>query len=206
MRGIGALFAVSLLMAPCAAAAAAAADSQVIRAALDHWCHQPGANIVLDEQPLVPSHDLRGYAPGLDARALSDLVARSQASKILPPVPACPGVRMVAHERLAHALERRPGKRSPLPASPGAGVPIAAGTGFMDEFPAATGLARVSRPGYSAAGDVAIVYVTIACGGFCGHGAYMVLRLMDGRWSVQTTRRVWLSRAGALLPPAKVPG
>lgn len=48
-------------------------------------------------------------------------------------------------------------------------------------------------PGYTEYGDIALVYMTIDCGGLCAHGEYVVVRFVRGKWKVVARKKTWTS-------------
>jgi hypothetical protein len=69
--------------------------------------------------------------------------------------------------------------------------------GFWREFnkvyPDASGLLRVSLPGYSPNRETAVIYAEFACDGLCGSGQLYVVALKDGEWTVLQERRLFVS-------------
>ena len=51
----------------------------------------------------------------------------------------------------------------------------------------------LSRVGFSAGRDRAVVYVGIRCRGLCGSGEYFLLTKESGAWEIRERRRVWVS-------------
>jgi hypothetical protein len=64
---------------------------------------------------------------------------------------------------------------------------------FHDTYPGAFGFDRFSRVGFNAARTQAMVYRSHHCGMLCGGGWLVLLVKADGRWSIATTARLWVS-------------
>lgn len=59
---------------------------------------------------------------------------------------------------------------------------------FYTKYPNSGGLITVTRPGFSADGATALMYIGRACGGRCGAFGYAVLRKEHGRWILKDHR------------------
>lgn len=64
---------------------------------------------------------------------------------------------------------------------------------FNQVYPEASGLLRVSLPGYSPNGEAAVIYVEFACAGLCGSGQLYVVGLKGREWTVLEERRLFVS-------------
>lgn len=64
---------------------------------------------------------------------------------------------------------------------------------FYESHPKAAGYWSFSRPGYDAAHDEALVYVTHSCGWLCGTGHVYLLSKQNGRWKVKNRLFLWIS-------------
>jgi hypothetical protein len=64
---------------------------------------------------------------------------------------------------------------------------------FYKKYPNAGGIWRLSRPGYNATGDEAVVYVAHGCGGLCGTGHLYLLSKRDGNWKIENRVMLWIS-------------
>lgn len=64
---------------------------------------------------------------------------------------------------------------------------------FYENHPKAAGYWSFSRPGYDAAHDEALVYVTHSCGWLCGTGHVYLLSKQNGRWKVKNRLFLWIS-------------
>jgi hypothetical protein len=58
-------------------------------------------------------------------------------------------------------------------------------TEFSAKYPGASGLVVLSRVGFDADEDTALVFVYYRCGDLCGAGGLYVLVKTDGSWKVQ---------------------
>lgn len=71
------------------------------------------------------------------------------------------------------------------------------GGGWWEDFykkcPDSGGFISLSRPGFNAAMDQALVYIGHFCGGLCGTGHYALLEKRDHRWMVVRQNMVWIS-------------
>jgi hypothetical protein len=59
-------------------------------------------------------------------------------------------------------------------------------------FPKAAGYFALSHVGFNADCTQALLYVEHICG-LCGHGGYVLMRKVDGRWTVETEAGTWVS-------------
>lgn len=64
---------------------------------------------------------------------------------------------------------------------------------FYRRFPDSGGYASLSRVGFDAGGNRALVYIKHSCGGLCGSGHYVLLKKEEGAWKVEKSRMVWIS-------------
>lgn len=64
---------------------------------------------------------------------------------------------------------------------------------FYKKYPKAAGFWTFSRPGYNAAEDEAVLYVSHSCGGLCGTGHLYFLAKKNGAWSVTNRTMLWIS-------------
>lgn len=64
---------------------------------------------------------------------------------------------------------------------------------FYKNHPKAGGFWTFSRPGYNAAHDEALLYVTHSCGWLCGTGHLYLLAMEDGHWKVKNRLFLWIS-------------
>ena len=64
---------------------------------------------------------------------------------------------------------------------------------FHQRYPAAQGLSRASRVGFSPDGEEALVELSYSCGWLCGHGEQVLLVREAGRWRVVLRQRTWVS-------------
>jgi hypothetical protein len=64
---------------------------------------------------------------------------------------------------------------------------------FYKRHPKAGGIWAFSRPGYNAAEDEAVLYVSHSCGGLCGTGHLYFLVKQNGQWTVKNRTMLWIS-------------
>ena len=64
---------------------------------------------------------------------------------------------------------------------------------FEDKYPEASGLIFLSRVGFDAKGDMALVTMGYRCGDLCGAGGLYLLVKEDGSWKEQEELMVWQS-------------
>lgn len=64
---------------------------------------------------------------------------------------------------------------------------------FYAAFPGAMGRFSVSPIGYSADGNMAVLNVDHGCGGLCGTGHIVVLKRVNGMWTVLGDMMTWIS-------------
>jgi hypothetical protein len=64
---------------------------------------------------------------------------------------------------------------------------------FMLKHPNTPGIIIVSRIGYNAARDQAVVYSGMSCGELCGQGEFTWLTKHNGVWAVEASNVVWIS-------------
>ena len=66
-------------------------------------------------------------------------------------------------------------------------------TDFQARYPEAGGLVNVSRVGFGANGERALVLMGFRCGDLCGSGGLYLLVKEDGSWKVQQALMEWIS-------------
>lgn len=64
---------------------------------------------------------------------------------------------------------------------------------FEAQYPDTRGWVNVSRVGFNAAGDQALVLMGFRCSGLCGGGGLYLLAKVDGIWHVQEPLVGWMS-------------
>jgi hypothetical protein len=64
---------------------------------------------------------------------------------------------------------------------------------FYQQFPEASGIARLSAPGFSADGRSALLYVSRTWDGLAGEGHIVVLQRRAGHWTVVGNLQLWIS-------------
>lgn len=64
---------------------------------------------------------------------------------------------------------------------------------FYEKYPNSPGIVSLSRVGFNASGDQAIVYVANTCGGLCGKGYYVLLTESSGSWKIERDLMLWVS-------------
>ena len=156
-------------------------DRAVLQATLAALCAQSGPFDVLSNSAAQLPLGAGGEQQ-LNGEALGDMRQRNAASSHLPADLGCPAVHPADEEAIAAAL--RPPAASGRPGG---------WDGFYASFAGARGLIRLSLPGYSKAGDVAVVYMSSACRGFCGAGFYYELHRVKGAWSITRRSNAWVT-------------
>lgn len=152
--------------------------------------------VVLSSHPLKPDLaklTFMGDTRKLDPHAMAELIRRSGESTALPSGISYQRVHLVDGQRIDEAFARKAKHPMEFPVPAGAGIPIGANTGFEDTFPHAASLLRMSMPGYSVSGDLAIVYVVESCGGLCSRGEYIILHQVNDTWKVTERLTAWSS-------------
>ena len=64
---------------------------------------------------------------------------------------------------------------------------------FYKRYPDSGGFIILSRVGFNAAMNQALVYIQHGCGGLCGTGHYVLLEKSVDRWRVVNRNMVWIS-------------
>jgi hypothetical protein len=64
---------------------------------------------------------------------------------------------------------------------------------FYDKYPDSPGIISLSRVGFNAHRDQAIVYAANICGGLCGKGYYVLLTMSSKGWKVERDLMLWIS-------------
>jgi hypothetical protein len=64
---------------------------------------------------------------------------------------------------------------------------------FYKKHPFSSGITRISRVGFNMNHDVAAVYVGNTRNWEAGHGAYLLLQKVEGKWKVVAQSRGWIS-------------
>ena len=73
------------------------------------------------------------------------------------------------------------------------GNPLGEWKGFKDKYPTATGFISISRVGFNARMEEALVYLSWICGPLCGYGELFLLGKKDGQWNLLNRARLWVS-------------
>jgi hypothetical protein len=160
-------------------------DVAVVSAVIKQLCHQStGGFSVLSSSSAVVSPI---FAPkALDASTRQSLLNRNASSAPLPEVETCPNLRRVDAQEIDRYLERPKNDRPPG---------YDRWSAFYGRFLNAQGVVRLSLPGYSEQGEVAVVQVSAACGETCGSGFFWVLHRVSGHWQLDFRNSVqgWVS-------------
>ncbi|HET6975131.1 MAG TPA: hypothetical protein VFI24_02325 [Pyrinomonadaceae bacterium] len=64
---------------------------------------------------------------------------------------------------------------------------------FYKRYPGSRGFILLSRVGFNAEMNQALVYIQHSCGGLCGTGNYMLLEKKDDRWQVVKRSMAWIA-------------
>ena len=64
---------------------------------------------------------------------------------------------------------------------------------FYDQYPGSPGIISLSRVGFNANKDQAIVYAANICGGLCGKGYYVLLTMSGRGWKIEKDLMLWIS-------------
>jgi len=64
---------------------------------------------------------------------------------------------------------------------------------FYEKYPHSPGYVMLSRVGYNATGDQAMVYAARCCHGLCGEGRYMLLTKGGDGWKIKNELHLWIS-------------
>jgi hypothetical protein len=113
-----------------------------------------------------------GFPASLDAHAMQSLAERNSHTQSLPSLSLCSRIRLVP----AAWLDRFRGW-----------------AWFHAAFPGSSSVLRLSLPGYSRSGDVAIVLVSTTSGPMASGGNYWVLQKVHGKWVVVKKVLAWIS-------------
>lgn len=148
-------------------------DIQVLSAVIAPYClPSDGSFTVLSDKPYVPNNP----PSNADIDAFAQLRHNSKAVSHLPTELGCAGVHVESQQHIDQAFKRRP-----LHTIDPVKIPWG---GFYETYKGARQLMYISMPGYNAAGDTAMVYVSEGCGGFCGVVRVLTLRRIAGTWHV----------------------
>jgi hypothetical protein len=153
-------------------------DAAVLSAVVKDRClyvseHNDGKVLILSTQAASIQAD---YFPEMfDKAAVRSLISRNKGKHKLPRITLCEAFKLVSERKLDAIFAKSWWK------------------GFYHAFPNASGIFRLSLPGYSADGKLALVQVSGSCGGLCGSGFYWVLRYVHGSWIVVKRNPAWVS-------------
>jgi hypothetical protein len=160
-------------------------DTQVLTLVANQLCSQSKQGYyVLSGSSAVVSPTLTPNA--FDASARRSLLTRNAQSTSLPFASVCANLKRVNAAEIDHYLERPKNDRP---------IGYDRWSAFYDRFADAQGVMRLSLPGYSVQGDLAIVEVSAACGETCGSGFFWILRKAAGHWKLdlQSSIQGWTS-------------
>lgn len=178
-----------LLWLPASSAREPSADTQtdalVLEAVLSSQCQSSDGFVLLSLRSISPSQDAElGSAD--ESGAFDDLKRRNGSTATLPSSISCRGVHVLEDRKVRQLFEG--GKHSVDKDLLGDRWKQ-----FYARFPSATGWMSLSLPGYTADGDIAIVYQVVRCGSLCGQGMYVYLHRVNGQWKVLVRFPVWVS-------------
>lgn len=178
---------IGVALACCLVAATSAApdvsqDASVLSAVLHALCArtaagpgQSGTYRLLSDRAGRLDGDM---APdSVDAEAAQSLRHRNTSSHRLPHVKACPGYVLVNGARIGPGMHGRAGDWRML----------------AKGHPGATGITRLTLPGYSSDGRQAVVLESYDCGVMCSRGRFWILRRAHGQWRVVRHIMAWVS-------------
>jgi hypothetical protein len=112
------------------------------------------------------------FPAGLDAHAVQSLAKRNNTTQSLPSLSLCSRIRLVPAAWLNH---------------------FHGWAWFHAAFPGSSSVLRLSLPGYSRSGVVAIVLVSTTSGPLASGGYYWVLQKVHGKWVVIKQVPAWVS-------------
>jgi hypothetical protein len=161
-------------------------DVAVLKAVLNAQRH------ISDDGFLVLSSTTEAPGPNADigdadnSGAVDDLKHRAQIKTELPASLATGDVHLLNDREIQQALkDARPSTKASS---------IHKGwESFYSAFPGSAGLMKISLPGYTATGDIAVVYTSFRCGALCGTGQYFYLRKVGGSWQILVYFPAWVS-------------
>jgi hypothetical protein len=157
-------------------------DAAVLKAALSHLC--PGNYLIVQSTSAKPSEVERSRLGRFPTAALEDLWARNRASETLPLDNVCAGARMATRSEINTTFDKSRSTATDL---------NSLWKSFYEDFPGAWGLVRMSLPGYSPNGRLAVVYLETGRGGLAGEGSYLLLKKNKTKWRVVIRDSVWVA-------------
>jgi hypothetical protein len=184
-------FLIALLLSPAALASQddhgfTQVDFAVLKVVLDAEPRTQDGFILLSSKPAIPGKNA-DIGDTDQSGAVDNLIQRSRTDVTFPPSLAKSGLRILSGPEIHDAVERASNP-------PAGGKPSSeAWWRFHSAFPGSVGLMSVSLPGYTASGDIAVVYTSFQCGALCGNGEYIYLHRVKGRWQILVRLRVWVS-------------
>lgn len=191
VRAVGCLL-ISLVLTPAVSASQNASnvndvDLAVLKVVLnaEHRLPQDGF-IVLSSTPAVPGSDA-DIGDADNSGAVDNLKQRSQIKTVFPSSLTSSGVHLLSDNEIQQATKRVPD------ASTKESLLHKGWESFYSAFPGSAGLMKISLPGYTAAGDIAVVYTSFRCGSLCGKGEYVYLHRVNGDWQILVRLPVWIS-------------
>lgn len=72
-------------------------------------------------------------------------------------------------------------------------TPVGEWKGFKEKYPTAAGFIMLSRIGFNAPMDEALVFVSWSCGPLCGYGDFFLLGKKDDQWNIIYRGRLIIS-------------
>lgn len=181
------LCAIGVVLSFCAAAAPATApdagqDGAVLSAVLHALCARtPTASGPMRTYRLLSDRTGRldgDMAPdSVDAAATRSLRRRNTTSHRLPHVKVCAGYVWVNGAHIGPGMHGRAGDLRRV----------------AKDHPGATGITRLTLPGYSTDGRRAVVMESYNCGVMCSRARFWVVRRAHGKWRVVRPIMAWVS-------------
>ena len=158
-------------------------DAAILKAALENLCQ--GNYLVIDSTSIQPARIEQDRLQSIPAAGLEDLRTRNRNTAVLSLADLCPGAHLASHSEIEKAFD------APAPAEP---------TdldwrwkAFAKTYPGVASLVRLSLPGYSSRGKVAVVYLEAGRGSTAGEGWYVLLKKTAGKWRVVSRESVWVA-------------
>ena len=159
-------------------------DREVLATVTASICHRMHKGYEVLDSVATSQGLSRASLRKFDRHAVANLLARNASSPRLPDGITCSRLKIVETAEITESF------------APSSGIPPTNPPDwrhFYAAFPGANGVTRLSLPGYSEDGRVALVLVSGACDSLCGSGFLWELEKLDGTWMVKRTEGMWIS-------------
>jgi hypothetical protein len=161
-------------------------DANVLHSVLDAICRGDGKSFFIISDRSLSSKDFESKIE-IGSLEFSNMISRNKTTFRLPTVPICPNIQIVTETEIEAVFLRKTSTVSqPSSRHPG-------WEGFYSTYPKASGLLRLSLPGYSTNRRHAVVVISTQAELMIGFGFLYTLEKTTSVWRVASVKTLWQS-------------